>query len=242
MDTSARLPRWKRDAFRRSRWHHLAYCVFHIISIPLNCSDTALRVATTGAKVIILVFRYASRKPGWNFSYEAEAKFIPVTGPAQSTGLMWRGPGRVFHRIAPWNFMWDKFWPSVCAAQSRHSQRKKRKCYPKQSKYWAELDTVFRKEGLVCERQARIKLKQKNIKENKTFTEIYLTVMLCYVWPRFWRLYPASKWRWKNMVYFHKNREKKSVLSTKYSVVLTSAWDRTVISKRSKCNNIVTRP
>ena len=124
MDTSARLPRWKRDAFRRSRWHHLAYCIFHIISIPLNCSDTALRVATIGAKVIILVFRYASRKPGWNFSYEAEAKFIPVTGPAQSTGLLWRGPGRVFHRIAPWNFMWDKFWPSVCAAQSRHSVSK----------------------------------------------------------------------------------------------------------------------
>ena len=129
MNTSARLPRWKRDAFRRSRWHHLAYCIFHIISIPLNCSDTALRVATIGAKVIILVFRYASRKPGWNLSYEAEAKFIPVTGPAQSTGLMWRGPGRVFHRIAPWNFTWDKFWPSVCAAQYRHSQREKRKCF-----------------------------------------------------------------------------------------------------------------
>ena len=32
------------------------------------------------------------------------------------------------------------------------------------------------------------------------------------------------------MVYFRKNKEKKSVLSTKYSVVLTSAWDRTVIS------------
>ena len=49
-----------------------------------------------GAKVIILVFRYAhfprmfgsylSRQPGWNFSYEAKAKFVPVTG------LMWRGP------------------------------------------------------------------------------------------------------------------------------------------------------
>lgn len=53
--------------------------------------------------------------------------------------------------------------------------------FPKQSKYWAELDTVIRKEGLVCERQARINLKQKHIKENKTFSEIYLTVMLCYV-------------------------------------------------------------
>ena len=36
----------------------IACCIFHIISIPFNCSDTAIRVAKTiiGAKVIILCF------------------------------------------------------------------------------------------------------------------------------------------------------------------------------------------
>ena len=66
----------------------IACCIFRIIGIPVNCSDTALRVAKTmiGAKVIIFVFRVSalfvplcqnsspgsrtfssSRKPGWNF-------------------------------------------------------------------------------------------------------------------------------------------------------------------------------
>ena len=38
----------------------IACCVFHIISIPFNCSDTALRVtdAKIGPKVKIFVFRY----------------------------------------------------------------------------------------------------------------------------------------------------------------------------------------
>ena len=37
-----------------------ACCVFHIISIPFNCSDTALRVAKSmvGAKVINIVFSH----------------------------------------------------------------------------------------------------------------------------------------------------------------------------------------
>ena len=89
----------------------IACCIFHIISIPFNCSDTALRItdAKIGPKVKMFVFRYvcfdlapelvprifdlfSSRKPGWNFSYEPKAKFIPVTEPARSTGLIWRGP------------------------------------------------------------------------------------------------------------------------------------------------------
>ena len=39
--------------------HCLLYMIFHIISTPFNCSDTALRVtkAIIGAKVIIFVFR-----------------------------------------------------------------------------------------------------------------------------------------------------------------------------------------
>ena len=65
----------------------IACCIFQIISIPFNCSDTALRVtdAKIGLKVKIFVFRYvclvsriwcqnSSRKPGWNFSYEPKAK------------------------------------------------------------------------------------------------------------------------------------------------------------------------
>ena len=63
-----------------------------------------------GAKVIIFVFfllcfsyfapelvdkifgPFTSRKPGWNFSYEPKVKLVPVTGPARSTRVMWRGP------------------------------------------------------------------------------------------------------------------------------------------------------
>ena len=85
MNTSARLPRWKQDEFWRSGLHSLAFacCIFHIISIPFNCSDTALRVAKAmiGTKVMIFVFRhvcssvarifvlFSYRKPGWNFSW-----------------------------------------------------------------------------------------------------------------------------------------------------------------------------
>ena len=38
----------------------IACCIFHIISMPFNCSDTALRVtdAKIGPKVKIFVFRY----------------------------------------------------------------------------------------------------------------------------------------------------------------------------------------
>ena len=40
-----------------------------------------------GAKLVPRIFDlFSSRKPGWNFSYEPKAKFIPVTG------LIWRGP------------------------------------------------------------------------------------------------------------------------------------------------------
>ena len=62
MKTSARLPGWKQDEFWQSGWHRLELpAVFsHILSIPFNCSDTALRVAEAmiGAKVIIFVFHH----------------------------------------------------------------------------------------------------------------------------------------------------------------------------------------
>ena len=39
----------------------IACCIFHIISIPFNCSDTALRVTDVkiGSKVKMFVFRWA---------------------------------------------------------------------------------------------------------------------------------------------------------------------------------------
>ena len=67
-----------------------AHCIFHIISIPFNRSDSAIRVAkaTIGAKVITLYFAlvalfhefrartrsdlFSSRESGWNFSYEPQ--------------------------------------------------------------------------------------------------------------------------------------------------------------------------
>ena len=84
--------------------------VFYRHKNPINCSDTAFRVAEVmmGAKVKISVFCHvclvsriwcqisapdlSSRKLGWNFSYEPKAKFIPVTRLAQSNGLMLRSP------------------------------------------------------------------------------------------------------------------------------------------------------
>ena len=88
--------------------------IFHIISNPFNCSDTAKRVtkAMTGAKEItrlrfaiyfcfcfsnfapklVLFFGlFSSRKPGWIFPYEPKAKFVLVSGPARLTGLIRRG-------------------------------------------------------------------------------------------------------------------------------------------------------
>ena len=97
-------------------WHRFvtyACCIFHIISISFNYSDTTLRVtkAMIGAKVIILVFRHfcfisqisrrnsstgllalSSRNPGWKFPYEPKAKLFPQTRSAQSIRLTWRGP------------------------------------------------------------------------------------------------------------------------------------------------------
>ena len=106
-DSSALLPGWKQDEFW-PRWHRLVFacCIFRILSIAINCSDSALRVAKAmiGAKFIIFVFRISafivpwcqnsspgslafssSSKPGWNFSYEPKEKLVSLTG------LIWRG-------------------------------------------------------------------------------------------------------------------------------------------------------
>ena len=65
-----------------SRWHCFATyacCIFHIISIPFNCNDTALRVtkAMIGAKVIIFVFRHV-------------CLFCQISRQNSSTGLLCR--------------------------------------------------------------------------------------------------------------------------------------------------------
>ena len=120
MNTSSRLTGWSWTTGGilavRMASSCIACCIFHIITIPFNCSDTAVRVseAMVGQKVRIFVFRHApcllcflnlvpelvpwifglfsSRKPGWYFSYEPKAKIVLVTGPARSTRLMWRHP------------------------------------------------------------------------------------------------------------------------------------------------------
>ena len=62
MNTSSRLPGWTAGWILAVRMASscIACCIFHIISIPFNCSDTALRVtdAKIGPKVKIFVFRY----------------------------------------------------------------------------------------------------------------------------------------------------------------------------------------
>ena len=86
----------------------IACNIFHFISIPFNCSDTALKVAK--AMIVLLFIMFASslqfrartssqdfwpfspRKPGWNFWYEYKAKSVPASGPARSTELLWRSP------------------------------------------------------------------------------------------------------------------------------------------------------
>ena len=97
-----------------------AWWIFHIISNPFNCSGTAKRVAKAmkGAKAIThlrfaifcFVFIIISRQnsspgPGLIFSYEPKAKFVPVSGPARSTGLIWRG--RQSLSILGY---WSSFW------------------------------------------------------------------------------------------------------------------------------------
>ena len=119
MNTSAWLPGWKWDEFWWPAWHRLALlavCVFHIISIPFSCSNTALRVAIAmvGAKVIIFVFcqvcfvsqiLHHNSHPGSLAFFrlgnraeishnEPKAKLVLVTGPARSTALTWRGPNK----------------------------------------------------------------------------------------------------------------------------------------------------
>ena len=119
MNTSSRLPGWTAGWILAVRMASscIACCIFHIISIPFNCSDKALRVtdAKIGPKVKIFVFRYVcfvsriwrqNSSPGslaFSYlgnrakiiSYEPKAKFIPVTEPARSTGLISRGPKNV---------------------------------------------------------------------------------------------------------------------------------------------------
>ena len=76
-----------------------AHCIFHIISIPFNRSDTAIYKSCQSydsRKSYNFVFRpgcfvsrisrqnsfrpFSSREPGWNFSYEPKLKLVPVTG------------------------------------------------------------------------------------------------------------------------------------------------------------------
>ena len=106
-----------------------AWWIFHIISNPFNCSDTARRVAKAmigvkeitrlcfaiyfcfcfsnfAPKLVPRIFGlFSSRKPGWIFSYEPKAKFVPVSGPARSTGLIWRGP-QSLSILGYWSSFW----------------------------------------------------------------------------------------------------------------------------------------
>ena len=67
-DSSGLLAGWKQDEFW-PRWSRLALpaVFFPIMSIPVNCSDSALRVAKAmiGAKFIIFVFRISAFFVPW---------------------------------------------------------------------------------------------------------------------------------------------------------------------------------
>ena len=87
----------------------IACCIFHIISIPFNCSDTALRVtdAKIGPKVKIFVFRhvcFVSRI--WRQNSSPGSSTFSHLEPARSTGLIWRGPKISFiaHMLALSNY------------------------------------------------------------------------------------------------------------------------------------------
>ena len=68
-DSTGLLAGWKQDEFwpRWSRLACIACCIFPIMSIPVNCSDSALRVAKAmiGAKFIIFVFRMSAFFVPW---------------------------------------------------------------------------------------------------------------------------------------------------------------------------------
>ena len=111
---------------------YIAYYIFHTISIPFNCSYTALRIVEPmiGAKVKICVSPcllcfsnlapelvprifslFSSQKPGFNFSYEPKAKFISITGPAWSTGLLLSVPKKQKKNLQVIKL---KVEPSIC--------------------------------------------------------------------------------------------------------------------------------
>ena len=68
----------------------IACNIFHFISIPFNCSDTALKVAKAMIVLLFIIFAsflqfrarnnlqdfwpFSSRKPDWNFWYEYKVK------------------------------------------------------------------------------------------------------------------------------------------------------------------------
>ena len=103
---------WKLDKLWRSGWHPpspcIDCCIFRIIGIRFNSSDTALRVAEVmiGAKVKIFVFLHIylvsriwhqNSSPGsLAFSHVGNRVEISHMNPrrnsSRSTGLMWTGP------------------------------------------------------------------------------------------------------------------------------------------------------
>ena len=108
MNTWAWLMGWKQVEFFTTvhLWIALccfACCIFQIASIPFNYGGKAVRVveAMMGSNLVSQIsyhnlspgsLAFSPLKPNWNFSYEPKVKFVTVSGPAWSSGLMWRGP------------------------------------------------------------------------------------------------------------------------------------------------------
>ena len=102
----------RRDEFSWSGWHRLSLpavfytssashltAVIQLYELPkperkkFCVSPYLLCFPNLAPKLVPRIFDlFSSRKPGWNFSYEPKARFIPVTESARSTGLIWRGP------------------------------------------------------------------------------------------------------------------------------------------------------
>lgn len=67
------------------------------------CFSTEISQAMIGVKVKTLCFvlfawiwhqDFSPQKPGWTYPHEDKGKFVPVTMPARSTGLMWGGSNK----------------------------------------------------------------------------------------------------------------------------------------------------
>ena len=134
MNTSSQLPGWTAGRILTVRMVSscIACCILHIISIPFNCSDTALRVtdAKIGPKVKMFVFRYVALFPKFGARTRTQDLWPFLIWETGLKFLIWTQdkihPG---NRASPVNRAHTKrplrlplIYSAACGFASRHSR------------------------------------------------------------------------------------------------------------------------